>query len=175
MLLAYRCTICYLAKILTMEYPMSENDLRDVSADTHIWIDKDGRWFYENSEIIHPAVLELFCDSLDIDENGKYRIIIGHELCYIEVEDAPLIVRSISGDSRCGISMVLNNRRSEPLNPEAIFIGENNILYARLESGITVKFSRPAYYSLALMMEESENGEPCLMVKGKLYRICPGN
>jgi hypothetical protein len=149
---------------------MAENrNLRDVSANTKIRIDKDGRWFYEESEIIHPTILKLFCDSLEIDEQGRYRIIVENELCYIDVEDAPFIVRIIRGDCECGFELFLNNLHTEPLDPETLFFGCDNIMYARLANGIVVKFSRAAYYQLALMMEENEAGGICLRVKGKSY------
>lgn len=144
-------------------------NLRDVSANTRIRIDKDGRWFYEESEIIHPTILKLFCDSLEIDEQGRYRIIVENELCYIAVEDAPFIVRIIRGDCECGFELFLNNLQTEPLDPETLFFGNDNIMYARLANGIVVKFSRAAYYQLALMMDENETGGICLTVKGKSY------
>ena len=150
---------------------MTERQLRDVSSSTRICIDKDGRWFYEGSEIIHPTILKIFCDSLEMDGNGRYRIIVENELCYIEVEDAPFIVRTLRGDCDCGITLVLNSLASEELDPESLFFGRDNILYARLRSGIPVKFSRAAYYQLAMMLEESDNGDFILKVKGKEYIV----
>jgi uncharacterized protein len=144
-------------------------NLRDVSADTRIRIDKDGRWFYEDSALIHPTILKLFCDSLETDGHGRYRIIVENELCYIDVEDAPFIVRTIRGDCECGLELLLNNQRTEHLDPETLFTSCDNIMYARLANGIPVKFSRAAYYQLALMMEENKTGGICLRVKGKSY------
>ncbi|HEY9162590.1 MAG TPA: DUF1285 domain-containing protein [Desulfomonilia bacterium] len=143
--------------------------LRDVSATTRIRIDREGRWFYEDSEIIHPMVLKVFCDALEIDDQGRYRIIVENELCHIDVEDAPFIVRTIRGDCEHGLELLLNNHRTAPLDPGTLFFGRDNILYARLADGIVVKFSRAAYYQLALMMEENENGGICLKVKEKSY------
>ncbi len=148
---------------------VEKQKLRDVSAGTRIRIDKDGRWFYEDSEIIHPTVLKVFCDALEIDEQGRYRIIVENELCYIDVEDAPFIVRALRGDCECGLELVLNNHRTAPLDPATLFFGRDNIMYAGLADGITVKFSRAAYYQLALMMEENETGCICLNVKGKSF------
>lgn len=149
---------------------MVENrKLRDVSAGTRIRIDREGRWFYEDSEIIHPTVLKVFCDALEIDEQGGYRIIVENELCHIDVEDAPFLVRTIRGDCKQGIELLLNNHRTAPLDPGTLFFGCDNILYARIADGIIVKFSRAAYYQLALMMEESDTGRICLNVKGKSF------
>jgi hypothetical protein len=41
-------------------------------------------------------------------------------------------------------------------------IGESNVLYCTLPDGMKVRFSRAAYYTLALMMEEDEEGNVCL-------------
>lgn len=149
---------------------MGDNsNLRDVSATTRIRIDKDGHWFYEENEIIHPSILKLFCDSLELNKQGKYRIIVENEFCYVDVEDAPFIVRNIYGDCECGLELFLNNLHSELLDPETLFFGNDNIMYAKLANGIPVKFSRAAYYQLALMMEENETGGICLTVRGKSY------
>lgn len=152
---------------------MMINELRDVTPYCRIRIDKDGKWYYENNEIINPLVLRSFCDALNKDEHGKYRILMDSEICYVEVEDTPFVVSTIRGDPQCGLYIRLNNMKTHPLDPELLCFGEDNVLYMILPDGMKVRFTRPAYYALALMMEEDDIGNITLMICDKSYQIFP--
>jgi len=147
--------------------------MRDVTEGCRIRIDKEGKWFYEGCEIINPLVLRAFCNALETDEHGRHRIVIGDELCYIEVEDTPFVISGIRGDPAIGLYVRLNTLETFPLDPTQICIGRDNILYTTLENGMKVRFNRSSYYSLALMMEEDENGIIVLKIRDIKYPICP--
>jgi hypothetical protein len=150
-----------------------EHQLRDVTEGCRIRIDKEGKWFYEGCEIINPLVLRAFCNAIETDEHGRHRIVIGDELCYIEVEDTPFVISGIRGDPAIGLYVRLNTLETFPLDPTQICIGRDNILYMTLENGMKVRFNRSSYYSLALMMEEDENGIIVLKIRDIKYPICP--
>ena len=150
-----------------------DRQLRDVTEGCRIRIDKEGKWFYEGCEIINPLVLRAFCDALETDEHGRHRIVIGNELCYIDVEDTPFVISGIRGDPAIGLYVRLNTLETFPLDPTQICIGQDNILYATLPNGMKVRFNRSSYYSLALMMEEDENGMIVLNIRDIKYPICP--
>jgi uncharacterized protein len=147
--------------------------LRDITSHCRIRIDKDGKWYYENNEIINPLVLRSFCEALEKDEAGRYRIVMDSEVCYIEVEDTPFVVSTIRGDQQCGLFIRLNNFETHPLDPDRLCIGEDNVLYIILPDGMRVRFTRPAYYTLALMMEEDSDGNIILNICGNIHSICP--
>lgn len=149
-----------------------EQGLRDVTDSCRIRIDREGRWYYEGSEIINPMVLRAFCQSLRKDEQGRYCIVIEPEVCYVDVEDTPFVVCGVRGDPQVGLYVRLNTMETYPLDPTRLSIGEDNVLYITLPDGMRVRFTRPAYYSLALMMEE-ENGSIVLKIGGTSYPICP--
>jgi uncharacterized protein len=151
-----------------------DRQLRDVTGGCRIRIDKEGTWYYEGCEIINPLVLRAFCDALETDEQGRYRIVIGDELCYIDVEDTPFVISAIRGDPSVGLYLRLNTLETLPLDPTKLCIGSDNILYAVLPGGMKVRFTRPAYYSLALLMEQDETGTIVLKIKDTIYPICPG-
>ncbi len=150
-----------------------DRQLRDVTDGCRIRIDKEGSWFYDGCEIINPLVLRAFCNALETDEHGKHRIVIGDELCYIDVEDTPFVISSIRGDPTIGLYVRLNTLETFPLDPKELCIGKDNILYVTLPGGMKVRFSRKAYYNLALMMEEDENGIIVLKIRDTVYPICP--
>ncbi len=150
-----------------------DRQLRDVTDNCTIKIDKEGKWYYRGLEIINPLVLRAFFEALETDERGRHRIVIGDELCYIEVEDTPFVISSIRGDQSIGLYLRLNTLETYPLDPSRLCIGQDNVLYATLENGMKVRFTRSAYYALAHMMEEDEGGMIVLKIRGTTYPICP--
>lgn len=152
---------------------MVKQVLRDVTGGCSIRIDKEGRWYYEGSEIINPMVLSTFCQALQRDEAGRYCIVIEPEICYVEVEDTPFVVSGIRGDLHVGLYVRLNTLETYPLDPTRLSIGQNNVMYITLPDGMKVRFTRPAYYSLALMMEEDGSGFIVLKIQNVAYPICP--
>jgi uncharacterized protein len=150
-----------------------DRQLRDVTEGCRIRIDKEGKWYYEDCEIINPLVLRAFCDALETDEHGRHRIVISDELCYIEVEDTPFVISAIRGDPAIGLYVRLNTLETFPLDPTRLCIGKDNILYATLPNGMKVRFTRSAYYNLALMMEEDQGGTIILKIRDTIYPICP--
>jgi hypothetical protein len=150
-----------------------DRQLRDVTGGCRIRIDKEGSWFYDGCEIINPLVLRAFCNALETDAHGRHRIVIGDELCYIDVEDTPFVISSIRGDPTIGLYVRLNTLETYPLDPTQLSIGKDNILYVTLPGDMKVRFSRRAYYNLALMMEEDENGIIVLKIRDTAYPICP--
>jgi len=146
--------------------------LRDVTESCSIRIDREGRWYYEGNEIINPMVLRAFCQALMRDDQGRYCIVIEPEVCYVEVEDTPFVVSGVRGDPQVGLYVRLNTLDTHPLDPSKLSIGKDNVLYVTLPDGMKVRFTRPAYYSLALMMEE-EGGYIVLKIKDTVHPICP--
>ena len=150
---------------------MKPNELRDVTGSCRIRIDKEGKWYYENQEIVNPLVLLAFCSALQKDEQGRYRIVLQSEVCCIDVEDTPFVVASIRGDQETGLLILLNTGEIHKLDPATLSIGEQNVMYCLLPDGMKVRFSRAAYYTLGLMMEEDGKGNIVLKMGGRVYRI----
>jgi hypothetical protein len=150
---------------------MDREPRRDITPWCRISIDKEGRWFYEGQEIINPGVLQTFYEALEFCDDSRYRIVLGHEVCYVEVEDTPFVVMTLRGDNSQGFTLVLNTGQNYTLDPSTLMIGRNNILYARLPDGMPVRLSRPAYYLLAMSMEESPDGVIFLRVGQRMYPL----
>ena len=152
-----------------------DRQLRDVTEGCRIRIDKEGKWFYEGCAIINPLVLRAFCEALETDEHGRHRIVISDELCYIEVEDTPFVISAIRGDPTIGLYIRLNTLETYPLDPtklSVLVMTTSCMPYYPI--GMKVRFTGPAYYSLALLMEQDETGTIVLKIRDTIYPICPG-
>jgi hypothetical protein len=128
----------------------------DTTPRSDIRIDKDGVWFYRGQEMFRREIVNLFYEHLKQDDLGEYLIDLGEDRCYVDVEDAPFVVRSVQtgpverGTSPACLLLSLSDDTLEPLDPETLRIGEDNVMYCRVKCGIfKTRFSRAAYYQLA--------------------------
>ena len=124
-----------------------------------LFIDKDGRWFQNGKEIIHKAIYRQFCAMLEKTPTGGYQVRMGREVCGVEVEDAPFVVKSVIEDSHENISIRLNDGTTEPFDPAGFWIGKDNVPYCRVRDGsFHARFSRPAYYQIARHIDSDAEG-----------------
>ena len=68
--------------------------------------------------------------------------------------------------------MVLNDEQRIPLDPAALEVGEQNVLYARVKDGaLRARFLRSAYYHLSDCIEGDERAGFALRIGGKRYPL----
>jgi len=143
-----------------MNHENNTGEVFDASPYLKLVIDKDGRWFQNGAEIIHPEIYRLFNELLEKGSDGGYLIRMGREICKVEVEDAPFVVKRLIEDNDAPILIELNDGTQEAFDPKSFWIGEKNIPYSRVKNGIFhARFSRPAYYQLARHIVTDENEE----------------
>lgn len=128
-----------------------------------IRVDKDGVWHFRGAEMFRKEIVNLFYEHLRFDESiGKYVIEMGNDLCFIEVDDTPYVIRAVyrngSPDgAEESIHVLLNSGKCEPLDLSGLRIGEENVLYCNvLEGRFPARFSRSAYYQLAQWIDYDE-------------------
>ncbi len=123
-------------------------------------IDKEGRWFQNGAEIIHPEIYRALNRLLEPIPGGGYQIRSGKEICRVEVEDAPFVVQRIVQEAPSSLVLELNDGTREDFRPDRFWIGDQNIPYTKIKADVFhARFSRPAYYQLAehIVGDESEN------------------
>ena len=141
-----------------------------------IFIDKEGRWFHKEAEMVHREIIEHFYRHMEMDADGRIIINWRGDRCYVEVEDTPFIVKRVSAISSGhganeSFKLYLSDGEREELLPESLRIGEKGVLYCSVRGGtFPARFSRPAYYQLAEHIKE-ERGKFYLPFKGKKYFI----
>ncbi len=124
-----------------------------------LFIDKDGRWFQNGKEIIHTAIYRQFCSMLEKTPAGGYQVRMGREVCGVEVEDAPFVVKGIVQGADGSVGVQLNDGTTEPFDPAGFWIGKENVPYCRIRNGsFHARFSRPAYYQIARHIDSDPEG-----------------
>ena len=141
-----------------------------------IYIDKEGRWFHKGIEMIRREFIQFFYQHMEIDSQGRYVIDWGGDRCYVEVEDTPFLVRRTVFRSKDQANnerfiLFLSDDSQEDLSPDTLFVGNENILYCKVnDRTFPARFDRAAYYQLAEHIVE-ENNDYFLPLNGEKYII----
>lgn len=139
-----------------------------------IKIDKEGVWYYNGAEMFRKEILDIFFQHLKRDENGRYYVEMGREICYLNVEDTPIVVKSVHDEIETGgqdLIIRLSDSNYEKINLESLRIGEDNILYCDLCRGFPARFTRAAYYQIAEKIQHDEDNGYYIQANGKKYYI----
>jgi hypothetical protein len=144
----------------------------------NIRIDKEGVWYYQGAEMFRREFVNYFYQHLHLDDAGRYVIILPNDRCYVDVEDAAYIIKTVDyektgKDKETGIDLLLCDDTREILDPRTIWIGNGNVMYCRVRGNkFKARFSRAAYYQLAEHIVHDEKEEIFyLKVDGQQYNI----
>ena len=125
----------------------------------HIRIDKEGVWYYRGAEMFRREIVNFFYQNLKRDESGQYLLELENDRCYLEVEDTPFVVRSVhralsEQENQATLYLLLSDETVEPLDPETLRVGNDNVLYCTVKNNrFDARFSRAGYYQLARDIE----------------------
>ncbi len=144
-----------------------------------IRIDKEGVWFFQGAEMIRKEILQIFYQHLNREASGRYTIEMPNDRCYLDVEDAPFVVKAVypePGETESGaIQLHLNDETLEELAPDSLCIGKDNVLYCSVkDKRFEARFSRASYYQIAEFIENDPgSGRFYLRFKGKKFYLGP--
>ena len=130
-----------------------------------IKIDKDGVWYYKGAEMFRKDILGLFYQSLKREDSGRYIVEFEDERCYLDVEDTPFVVKAVQwsgskNDNNEAIHISLNDQTDEKLDPDTLWMGQDNILYCPVkDKKFYARFSRAVYYQIANHIEYDNDKE----------------
>ena len=133
---------------------------------------RDGHWYTDEERIDNARIAILFSRSIRQNPDGSFYLQVGDERAAITVEDTPYVVKALEDDELGGFTMMLNDDTREPLDPAALEVGANNVMYARVKGGKDrARFLRSAYYHLSDRFESDDAGRFYVMLKGRRYPL----
>ncbi len=134
---------------------------------------RDGRWYNDDEPVNNARIAKLFSRCLRRSEDGRWQIAMADERAFVEIEDTPWVVTSVTGDAGRGFTIRLNDDGEEPLDPSTLTVGDANVLYTRVKEGRhAARFLRPAYYQIAPAIVEHD-GRFFLAVGDAQHEIHP--
>ena len=130
-------------------------------------IDREGTWYHEDQEVTHEGIVASLREGLRVDAGGHY-LQVGPTRVPVAVEDAPFVVVRVEPEAG-GVVATLGDLSREPLDVEALRLGEGAVPYCRVKGGrFAARLSRAATYQLLRMMELDEaTGQATLVLGGR--------
>ncbi len=133
---------------------------------------KDGLWYSDGEVIPNRAIRRLFSQTLQVLPDGRARLELGEDKAWVTIEDTPWVIVHVGGDPVTGFVLELNDETREPLDPDTLHVGADNVLYCRVKRGMhRARLLRPAYYELTRHLETDANGRTILPVAGRRWSI----
>ena len=156
---------------------MTTNQTNDIPFG-NIRVDKDGVWYFHGAEMFRKDIVDLFYKNLRRDESGRYIIEMANDRCYIEVDDAPYVVKALyKGNSKDtgeeSLNILLNNSDLDQLDLTTVRVGADNVIYCSVKDNMfNARFSRASYYQLADFIEyDNENDSYYINLNNRRYYI----
>ncbi len=123
-------------------------------------IDAEGRFLHRGEPVTHARTLEVLWRSLERAPDGRYRVHVGRESAYVEVEDAPYAVLGVlEAGPDAPPPLLLSDGSREALDPATLSVGDDGVLRCSVKGGAhAARFSRAAQVALGLALEEDPPG-----------------
>jgi hypothetical protein len=97
---------------------------------------------------------------MELDPQGRYVINWQGQRCWVDVEDTAFVVRRATFKDgpqaqNAQYLLHLSDDTREPLVPDTLFVGQDNVLYCKVKNrSFPARFNLAAYYQLAEYIEQ---------------------
>ncbi|MFO7788743.1 MAG: DUF1285 domain-containing protein [Halospina sp.] len=131
--------------------------------DLELFINRNGRWFYQGREIERLALRRLFASIMRRESDGYYYLLTPHEKYRIQVEGVPFLAHSVEQEGEGDARVLWLQTDVEDRFP----IGESHPLIVRSDEksgepqpcvmvrrGLQARIERSAFYHLTDLAEE---------------------
>jgi uncharacterized protein len=141
------------------------------SRESSIVLDRTGRFWHDGGRVDHPALERALRSWIALHpDDGRPILTNGYDWCYFRVEDTPCFVDALRLGAD-GATLVLFDDTEEPLDPAALSVGEDGVVYARVKGGrFEARFSPNAQRALGPLLVA---GDPPTVRVGGATRVLP--
>ncbi len=116
--------------------------------DSGIRLDRQLRWWHDDEPIEHPRIVELFNQGVRPTDDGRFKLEVGNDWCFIAVEDAAYAVVALD-ELEGRLWVRLSDRTGELLEPQTLSLDADGVVIARVKQGrARARFSRDAQFAL---------------------------
>jgi uncharacterized protein len=142
-------------------------------------IARDGRWYYQGSEIRRPEMVRLFATILRRDPDGIYLVTPAEKLS-VDVDDAPFLAVDMesrgNGRNRAlvfltNVGDVVSADAAHPITLQATAAGMQP--YVEVRASLKALIARSVYYRLAELAERDERDRWGVWSGGEFFTLQP--
>jgi hypothetical protein len=141
------------------------------SRESRIRIDRDGYVWHEGQKVEHDKLARALASWIAIDpETDRYVLRNALDWCFVTVDDAPLVVRSVRV-AKDGFDLELSDGAIERLAPDTLRIDADDVPYCDVRGGaLPARFSRNAAFVL-LEHADADGDRTHLRASGRDFAI----
>lgn len=145
----------------------------ELARESRLRLDRDGRWWHEGTLVQHQRLAAALHRWLDRLDDGRYVVRLDEaRYAYVEVEDAPYLVRTLDLSGEEQVRLTLSDGSEETLAPATLAVGGDDALYCRVKGGrFEARFSRAAHNTLAQQVEEDGESGFALRLGSRLWPV----
>jgi hypothetical protein len=127
--------------------------------DSGIRLDRRMRWFHDDALVEHPRIVEAFNQGLRVAEDGRFKLEIGSDWCFVTVEDAAFEVLAVDVSQESRPSIRLSDRTAEWLDASSLAVDAEGVVTVAVKNGrAKARFSRDAQFALGSLLEPDGEG-----------------
>ena len=144
------------------------------SRESRIVLDESGRFWNGPVPIDHPGMATAFASWITTHpDDGRFILTNGYDWTYFTVKDAPYFVRHVSSTPD-GPVLRLSDGTEEPLDPRAVTVSDEGVLYTRVKAGrFEARLSSTAQKEMVDAIVEGEGGAPHVRVGAEEHPVKP--
>lgn len=115
-----------------------------------IRVDRQGGIWHDGQPVTHPGLAEAFARWLELDpESGRYIVKNSVNWVYVNVEDTPIVVRSVAAGDSGRLWLALSDGTREELSRDTLRLDGEDVPYCDVRGGtLPAKFLPRAAFSL---------------------------
>jgi hypothetical protein len=148
---------------------MEPIDLDRLRRSIDLRLDAEGRWWHDGQPFENERLIALFDRGIDVHpDSGEPILRVGTQWCYFRADDVPFVVRRLVDDG--GLVAELNTGERVAVPEDALEVGVNEVVYARLGPRRRARLSRQAQSALAAWLREDEDGL-AVVVDGRRWPV----
>jgi hypothetical protein len=156
--------------------PLPEQDLLErLRRQSGLSIDAEGRFLHLGEPITHARTLEVLWRSLSAAPDGGWRVQVGQETAFVEVDETPWAVRGlrVDGSPPSALTLLLCGGGEASLDPASLRVGPDGVFRCRLPGGAAARFTRAGQAALGTLLEDDPvpGGGAVLVVDGVRYPL----
>jgi len=126
--------------------------------DSGIRLDRQLRWWHDDEPVEHPRIVELFNCGLKPSGDGRFKLEVGNDWCFVTVEDAAYQVLLLD-ETNHQLWLRLSDRTAEPLAPSTLSLDADGVVLATVKGGqAKARFSRDAQFALGERLTQNAGG-----------------
>jgi hypothetical protein len=140
--------------------------------DSGICLDAQLRWWHDGEPVEHPRIIEAFNRGLTVSEDGRYKLLLGPDWCFVTVAGPAFAVLAVDVGEGERLSVRLSDRTAEWLEPATLSLDAEGVLFAKVKQGrASARFSREAQVQLGAFLEP--RGETLALHVGSAWHPTP--